>query len=40
MRTMLGIEGVSRATPTNRDALPKFCHTVYRRAGENDGTLD
>jgi len=40
MPTMLGIAGVPRATPTNLDALPKFCHTVYRRAGENEGTLD
>jgi len=40
MPTMLGIAGVPRTTPANGDALSKFCHTVYRRVGANEGTLD
>jgi len=40
MPTMLGIADVPRATPANCDALSKFCHTVYRRVGENEDTLD
>jgi hypothetical protein len=40
MPTIVGIVGVSRAIPANRDALSKFFHTVYRHVGENEDTLD
>jgi len=40
MSTILGIDGVSRATLAYRDVRLKFCHTVYRHVGENEDTLD
>ena len=39
MLTTVGTVGVSRATPVNRDALQKFCHSVYRHSKENEDTL-
>jgi hypothetical protein len=39
MPTILGIAGVSKAIPANRDALSKFCHTVYHHIGGNEDTL-
>jgi len=40
MLTTVDIVDVSTATPGNRDALPKFCHSVYRHNEENEDTLD